>query len=251
MTCSVDHPAVRACLDVLSERIGSDDFNSMDHDCFLDSMSKSDRQLLLIAGRKRHGKDTLAENVSDLTDGQVTRIAFADPLKDIIMEATQTPREWLYGSESEKEMKRPYYQERFGGEAISARDLSQTFGTEGAHQAFGTDVWVNAWAGRAANAEHPLVVVPDLRFPSEADMAADIRSIGPTSTGHERSVNARVWRYDRLFSECQTDGHVSEQDLPKSVIDMERICGDVEDNRAFAGLVLKRLGYGVLEGVSA
>ncbi len=53
------------------------------------------------------------------------------------------------------------------------RHAMQTIGMEWGRQCIGPDIWVNAWARKAA--QHALVVADDVRFPNEAAM---IKSLG-------------------------------------------------------------------------
>jgi len=74
-----------------------------------------------VAGRKRHGKDTVAEMLSE--HWGFHRIAYADPLKQIAMDLWSLSHEQVFGDDTAKETIDP----RWG---LSGRQIMQRIGTE-------------------------------------------------------------------------------------------------------------------------
>lgn len=129
---------------------------------------------IAIAGRKRSGKDTAAAHLVE--EFGYVRHGFADPLKeaalklDPIVDADgddygvdfyrlSTIIEWV-GWEKAKDT----YPE--------VRQILQRLGDEAGRQVHGEETWVRNLLRRAesANAEGHPVVVPDVRYPNEAEL---------------------------------------------------------------------------------
>jgi archaellum biogenesis ATPase FlaH len=131
-------------------------------------------KVVLINGKKRSGKNHLAERLSsELNDsGYSTEImAFADPIKDIIRTALDISSEELDMYKNNDEhlgiIEVGMYNDEFQF-LVSFRVLLQKFGTEAMKKYFGEDVWVNILKTRAQNSDADVVLVPDFRFLSES-----------------------------------------------------------------------------------
>ena len=143
--------------------------------------------LVGVSGRAGHGKDTVA---AALVSRGFVRRAFADPLKAAAREIFGLTHEQLYGADKEKTD--PLW-------GMSPRVILQRMGTEAMRGEFGADLWIRAFvAWRAARPEGTRVVVPDVRFPNEADA---IRRLG-----------GEVWRVARPGVDAVAP-HVSETAL--------------------------------------
>lgn len=126
-----------------------------------------------LTGRAGSGKSTVAAH---LADRGYKRIRFADPLKDM-MRALGLDERHIEGDL--KEVPCPLLAGK------TPRHAMQTIGTEWGRGLIHPDLWVNAWAARAANDN--LVVAEDVRFPNEE---ATIRRAGGWVIGIERPGTA-------------------------------------------------------------
>jgi hypothetical protein len=102
-----------------------------------------------IAGRKGHGKTTIANALADAFPGYKL-MAFADPIRAFA--------EACGFDLSRKEEPDPRL-------AISPRRFMQTAGTEFGRSMMGEDFWVNSMAARAESSS--AIVIHDVRFPNE------------------------------------------------------------------------------------
>lgn len=141
------------------------------------------KKIVGLTGLKGSGKDEVA-NIISRNYGHV-RVAFADPLKDVIKTIFGVTEEELTDRvKKEKVLDRwPY---------CSPRQLLQFIGTD-MFRAYYPGVWVKAWQNRVMSIDAP-VVASDVRFVDEADL---IRSMG--------GLIIRVVRPG-----TKNDGHISE-----------------------------------------
>ena len=154
-------------------------------------------KVVLINGKKRSGKNHLAELLSsELNDkGYSTEImAFADPIKDIIGMALDISSEELDMYKNNDEHLGindvGMYNDEFQF-LVSFRVLLQKFGTEAMKKYFGEDVWVNILKTRAQNSDADVVLVPDFRFLSESisDLSINIFNNNLVEHDSHRSEN--------------------------------------------------------------
>jgi hypothetical protein len=163
-----------------------------------------DIKLLALVGRKRTGKDTVAEYLID--NHNYVKYSFADPIKKGVMEMFGFTESQMWGSEEDKETIDP----RWG---ISPRRMLQLMGTEllqyDIHKHtkenefnMGREIWVNRfriWYKDQVSKNNELkVVVPDLRFPHEEKVIKELGGV--------------VWRIDRP-SLTNKDTHSSENEM--------------------------------------
>lgn len=145
-----------------------------------------------IVGRKRAGKDTAALTL--IREFGFTRVGFADALKELAL-ATDPPI--TTGSPvGLADVVGAIGWERAKDEWSGVRRTLQRLGT-GARNVLGVDVWLRAFDLRAQQVAGPLVV-PDVRFPNEAD--------------HLRAHGFVILRIDRTGTDAG-DMHVSETEL--------------------------------------
>lgn len=129
------------------------------------------KKIILINGKKRHGKDYLAQMlVQKLKEqGKSAKImSFADPLKSIIAKTLDITIDDLEKFKNNPKMFVLHYiyeKEKF--KEINFRQILQSFGTEAMKEQFGEDVWVNLLKERALNSSANFIIVPDFRFFSE------------------------------------------------------------------------------------
>ncbi len=92
---------------------------------------------IAIIGKKNAGKDALASalNRVEARPFDFERVAFADPMKEMLHVGFGIPHEILYGDAAAKEQVDP----RFG---VTYRHMLQTLGTEWGREHIHQDVWV-------------------------------------------------------------------------------------------------------------
>ncbi len=162
-------------------------------------------KIIGLAGRARSGKDTCA---GFLTNRGFLRRGFADPLKEAARAIFGFSDAQLFGDE--KEVEDPFWEK-------SPRRILQLLGTEAVRQQIDDQAWVKSLMRFVSTSPRP-VVVPDVRFPNEAEA---IRAAGGT-----------VWRVDRPgiagvsahVSETALDGYSFDRVLRNdgSLADLER-----------------------------
>lgn len=131
-------------------------------------------RIIGLIGLKQSGKDTVCQFIGELAP--VTRLAFADGIKEEVADALGVPVEFV---ESNKQ---------------KLRGLLQHWGTECRRDLFDRDYWVKQLAAKLPHVRTPTVVVTDVRFANEAHVLA--------------GMGARLIRVQRGNS--GPDGHASE-----------------------------------------
>ena len=163
-----------------------------------------------ITGRKRHGKDTIADYLVEHYG--YTKMAFADPIRDICRDMFGFTDGQFGGHDKEA------VDDRWG---ISPRQAMQFIGTDlvRAHihellPTVGEDFWVKCLMNRVPPGAR--IVVSDVRFPNEA---AAIRSQGT------------LWRVKRSVADTKDDTHISE-----SMVDGLDVDAELDNNDDLANL---------------
>jgi len=136
-----------------------------------------------ISGKKQSGKDTLCRYLTELSATPVTRIGFADALKDEVAKACGVTVEFI-------EQHKPDF-----------RIMLQWFGTDFRRKFHGDNYWVNKLLYKLnehGNNGSEIIVIPDVRFISEATVL--------------KQIDAHLVRVNRYFG-SQADGHSSETEL--------------------------------------
>jgi len=108
------------------------------------------------------GKDTAALAIERYAKeiGSARRLAFADPMRDMLR-ALGVPNPYIV-DRALKERPVPVL-------GRSYRQLAQTLGTEWGRVCHGEDFWVNVLAMRAAAGKEDIILITDVRFPNEVD----------------------------------------------------------------------------------
>lgn len=139
--------------------------------------------LIGISGKKMSGKDALCNSIRKVTVKFSTqRIAFADALKEEVAQACGVSVQFIEDNKSQ------------------FRPILQWWGTDFRRKYQGDDYWVKRALGKINEAYDKgvnLVIVPDVRFKSEAET---IKSVG--------GYLVRIARPTQLI-----DGHISETEL--------------------------------------
>lgn len=148
--------------------------------------------LIGLAGRAQVGKDTVGARLCD-THG-LRRLAFADPIKDMVAAMLGMERHVL--DAYPKEMELPYL-------GVSPRALYQTLGTEWGRETIGRDVWLKLagrqWLLACCDSSFVGMVITDVRMSNEA---AWVRAAGGVVVHIERTAATPV------------RAHISEMPLP-------------------------------------
>ena len=111
-----------------------------------------------ISGKKRSGKDTAAEILTE--NYGFESYSLADPMKEAARAIFMFGDEQLYGDRKEKV-------DEFWD--LSPREVLQNFGTDLFREKFGEEVWLDSMERRLSFYLPEKVVIPDIRFPNEAD----------------------------------------------------------------------------------
>lgn len=154
-----------------------------------------------ISGKKRSGKDEVCNAITKLYPlGSVYRVAFADALKEEVLNALMfcempcviSNRFTLQMLENNKELFRP---------------ILQWWGTDFRRKMCSDSYWLNKWMKRVAKLpDNSVVICPDVRFDNER---ATIENNG----GH--MIRIKRVSYDKVNGNVidDTDTHASECDL--------------------------------------
>lgn len=116
-------------------------------------------RLIGIKGLAGHGKDTVANFISDyLSKEMVQKISFAEPLKEMVSIITGIP---VVDIDKNKTTYLPEYN-------LSVRTMLQKVGTDAMRNQVDSDVWIKIAARRISQIPlHKIVVIPDVRFENE------------------------------------------------------------------------------------
>ena len=137
-----------------------------------------------ICGLIGSGKGTVADYLIGQHNFQ--KISFADKLKDAVAEMFDWPRPMLevVTPQSRGWRERPdlFWSNELGRE-ITPRYVLQVFGTECMRQGFYDGIWVSLVKKHIIDNPKQNFVIPDVRFPNEANMI--------------KSIHGEVWRMRR------------------------------------------------------
>lgn len=156
-------------------------------------------QIIGIAGRKNHGKDTAGQGLRGFEN-----VKFAGPLKEM----TRTFMRYIGMSEEtiercvEGDMKETPLA-CFGGR--STRFFMQKLGTEFGREMIWEDIWTSAFQDRARQFEK--VVCSDMRFPNEVDLI--------------KRMGGRTVRVVNPSQPMPADAHISETAIDMLPVSME------------------------------
>ena len=137
-----------------------------------------------ICGLIGSGKDSVADIL--VQEKNFKKISFADKLKDGVATVFGWDRSMLEGKTSNsrnwREEKDDFWSAELGKD-ISPRLVLQLFGTECMRQGFYDGVWVSLVKKHIIDNPKQNFVIPDVRFPNEANMI--------------KSIHGEVWRMRR------------------------------------------------------
>lgn len=171
--------------------------------------------LIGLNGFKTAGKDTVYEYICDYyqtSDIPITiqRVGFADKLKvvayDAIFKHKISPLENHTGKQYPAEEKIAVLNEAKElpvSEFLNVRELLQNLGQAG-REHFGETFWIQQALSEDVLKRADLTVVTDVRYENEAE--------------HIKNLGGVIWEVRRPGLE--SDGHASEQPLPKDLVDV-------------------------------
>ncbi len=137
-----------------------------------------------ICGLIGSGKDSVADIL--VQEKNFKKISFADKLKDGVATVFGWDRSMLEGKTSNsrdwREEKDDFWSAELGKD-ISPRLVLQLFGTECMRQGFYDGIWVSLVKKHIIDNPKQNFVIPDVRFPNEANMI--------------KSIHGEVWRMRR------------------------------------------------------
>lgn len=122
----------------------------------------TNRACVLFAGNMGHGKDTASDFLARELMGRgvsVSRMAFADPIKDIAFHLLGISKRISYGTQADKESHKVYDK--------TVRHWLQWIGTEVARNQIHPDIWVHRFVERALDSDAQVVIGSDCRFKNE------------------------------------------------------------------------------------
>ena len=167
---------------------------------------------IVIAGRKQHGKDTVADILKHKIQYdaplKVKRTAFAEPLKEFCHQvfgfshedmATEEGKQKVSNIRWEEIQSAPMIQDGYMGRTgfMTIREVLQYFGSNICRNRFLDRIWAQGPFARETNAD--VVIVTDCRFRNELEEA--------------RKNNAIIFHVHRTPSPTGKDEHISEKDL--------------------------------------
>jgi len=167
-----------------------------------------------IIGKRRSGKDTIAEYLGE-TKYKFKRYAFADPIKKACQEMFGFTDEQCWGNDKEK------IDEHWG---VSPREVFQVFGTEFAQYflpekikglaKIGRYFWVHRFIKWFKENKEENIAIPDCRFPHE------IKALRQLS----QEVPIKIIKVSREMKHNQTDFdiHPSEKEMD-SITDIDAV----------------------------
>jgi hypothetical protein len=162
-----------------------------------------------VVGRKRTGKDTIADHLAK-RHGYV-RVALADPVKELalVLNPIVTPTSSRSGGVRLASLVAEQGWERAKDGWPEVRRVLQVFGTDIVRTHFGDRTWIDLALTkvRELNAQGAPVVIPDVRFPNEGEHLQVL-------------VSARLLRVTRPCLSTE-DNHDSERYTDTMPVDVE------------------------------
>jgi hypothetical protein len=165
-------------------------------------------KVVLISGKKQHGKNTVANFLKDFASEKgynVVEMAFADPLKTVAQQLFRlTPRQIWNGHEKET------VDGRWG---MTPREIMQKLGTE-VGRSIHSEVWVRNLCYRIQEQKFDqtcpaptIVLVTDTRFPNEVEVPKKI--LGNVVTVRVNRQGMPTTAFDNHPSETSLDDYSS------------------------------------------
>jgi hypothetical protein len=172
------------------------------------------KEIIVFYGYKGVGKDTSYELFKKLVDKSVTKLSFAQKLRDTVWDLFKqkiVERERVDGSIAKKEeaiegweipqnvRKECNFTEKYW----TGRRLLQWFGTEVCRNIYNT-IWIDTLISELKCSEEEVICITDCRFKNEYDAIAELRDQG---------YNVLFVNVTRDMGENEFSNHPSERDI--------------------------------------
>lgn len=176
-------------------------------------------KIILISGKKRAGKDFIGSLIQKRLEAKgkkVSKVAYADSVKDIICNTFEISKETLDDLKNDKAeiyikntdiVQNPKTSSVFK-KISDFRLLLQRFATEGMRAEFGEDVWVEVFKKKVQKLKSQgvdYVIVPDWRFIAEA--LEDVNNDSDLSIFRIRVKGMYDSQADKHRSETELDSY--------------------------------------------
>lgn len=177
--------------------------------------SNNSKFLIGLYGHMGSGKDTVSSMMKDVLNSHgisVEQDAFANPLKEILIEHFGFSNNDLYTQEGKKQFN------KFWG--FTNREAAQRFGTEAVRNGFHQDAWFKAMQLRLQKSVAEVIIISDLRFENECKFIKE-----------NNGITVRINRpIGNTVENVGIKNHESEQDLPEELFDCDlNNIGTLED----------------------
>lgn len=171
--------------------------------------------IIAISGKIGSGKDEFAKLFAELSFNGVERHCFADKVRDVVElivgkkmsllhEAGNPFHNPIYNySQEEKNLYLPMWNKTIG-------QCLQLVGTDVFRERFDKDTWVKALfstTGKSCIENGRCLIIPDCRFPNEADTVIDMGGIVIRMEGDPKGVRLKSTRDLNHESETALDGY--------------------------------------------
>jgi hypothetical protein len=198
------------------------------------------RVLVLVAGKKRTGKDTTFHAMRPLV-ARPEEFSFATPLKRFCIEVLGLTHDQCYGPDAQRETLTRYRwgdagitsldickrYEKTPGTPMTAREVLQVFGTDLLRNGLYQNIWAEAGIREAVNSNAMTSVITDARFPNE--MTAHTHFPGVFS----KVILIRVFRKTGLEDTHLSETSLDSWDPQQGVRDLTQI-RSVLENKGYA-----------------
>lgn len=178
------------------------------------------KMIVAITGRKRHGKDTIADYITRVYPEQCVKLSFAGPLKEACRHMFNFNDDQLYGDL--KETVDPNWN-------ITPRAALQFVGTDLVRNQMnklvpniGSNFWIKLLENQINTHKDKIILIPDVRFPNELEFLNSIKDSKVLTIKVRRNLNNldshdSEKHIDDLQTQYTLDNNGSLQDLYNQV----------------------------------
>lgn len=150
-----------------------------------------------IKGLAGHGKDTVANMIADYLSPTITaKVAFADPLKEILSIVCGIPKDRI-------DQSKPVMVPEFG---MTVRTMLQKIGTDAMRNQLDDEVWIKIAERRIKDIpRHKVIIFPDVRFENEINFIKRNKGIILTVQRPENVFDNSVYQHVSEQGNFETD----------------------------------------------
>lgn len=169
------------------------------------------KTIILIAGKKRSGKNYTAEILQNLLLRKgisCETFSFAEPLKDIVAKTFLISQSELEDYKNNPNRYKIMLKDNEGSNSRILTDFRQVLndlGTPIMKSYFGDNIWVNLIENKIKKSQSNVIIIPDFRFPIEKLQMKDTKvhtirvnreGLEPSDLVSENSLNDFVFDYE-------------------------------------------------------